>query len=160
MLGSAEVVVLLRDPVERAVSNWRFSTDNGLETRPLEVALQESLEDATAWDRSATSVSPFAYLERGRYTAYLEPWLARFPATRIVLLPELRSDPRVLTRLYADLGVDPDVTPGDRDRPLNESQVAAPRLPDDMLSRLQDYFAGSDRELRRLLGRPLPWRPG
>ena len=36
MLGDPHVVVILRDPVERAVSNWRFSTDNGLETRRLE----------------------------------------------------------------------------------------------------------------------------
>ncbi len=41
------VVVLLRDPVQRAVSNWRFSTDNGLETRALEVALEGTSAGST-----------------------------------------------------------------------------------------------------------------
>lgn len=38
-LSDVEVVAVIRDPVERAISNWRFSTFNGLEDRPAEVAL-------------------------------------------------------------------------------------------------------------------------
>jgi hypothetical protein len=53
------ILALLRDPVARAVSNWRFSTDNGLEQRPLETALRENLDQAAEWDSAATSVSPF-----------------------------------------------------------------------------------------------------
>ena len=30
------------------------------------------------WDRTATSVSPFAYVGRGRYADYLAPWVATF----------------------------------------------------------------------------------
>ncbi len=94
VLGTAHVVVLLRDPVERAVSNWRFSTEHGLETRPLEVALRENLAGRMpAWDPGRTSVSPFAYLERGRYADYLGPWRARFPETlHVLFLPELLGD--------------------------------------------------------------------
>ena len=79
MLGEIHVLAILRDPVERAISNWRFSTDNGLETRSLETALSENLAGPRAWDPSRTSVSPFAYLERGRYVDYLDPWMSAFP---------------------------------------------------------------------------------
>ena len=91
VLGDDTVVLaLLRDPVARAVSNWRFSTDNGLEERPLETALRENLAEAAEWDRASTSVSPFAYLERGRYEQHLEPWFAVFPTTaRVVFLQDL-----------------------------------------------------------------------
>lgn len=158
MLGAAEVVVSLRDPVDRAVSNWRFSTDNGLETRPLETALRENLEQAAAWDPAGTSVSPFAYLERGRYTDYLRPWVERYPETRVVLLPELRNDPAVLRGLYGDLGVESSFLPEGRDRRLNESQVEVPQVAEETVARMRDYYADTDAELRRLLGRPLPWR--
>ncbi len=67
MLGEAHVVVMLRDPVERAVSNWRFSTENGLETRPAGGRAAREPDPGDPWDPEATSVSPFAYLERGRY---------------------------------------------------------------------------------------------
>ncbi|MDP9318558.1 MAG: sulfotransferase domain-containing protein, partial [Actinomycetota bacterium] len=72
VLGAAEIVVQLRDPVARAVSNWRFSAGHGLEERPLAQALDENLQGLRDWDRSVSSVSPFAYLERGRYVDYLE----------------------------------------------------------------------------------------
>nr|MBA2530380.1 sulfotransferase [Euzebyales bacterium] len=77
VLGDAHVVAMLRDPLARAVSNWRFSTANKLEDRPLEQALADNLEAPRAWDAAATSVSPYAYLERGHYIDYLRPW-ARF----------------------------------------------------------------------------------
>ena len=80
MLGEPEVVVLLRDPVRRAVSHWRFSTANGFETRDLEDALLADLDDDDRpWDPQRSSVSPFAYLRRGRYAEQLEPWSATVP---------------------------------------------------------------------------------
>ena len=94
MLGEAHVVAVLRDPVQRAVSNWRFSTKHGLETRPLEQALLADLEAEQPWDRTATSVSPFAYVRRGRYLDYLEPWVATFPdTTHVLFLEELLDRP-------------------------------------------------------------------
>ena len=79
MLGEVHVIAILRDPVRRAISNWRFSTDNGLETRSLETALTENLAGPRPWDPERTSVSPFAYLERGRYLDYLVPVAERVP---------------------------------------------------------------------------------
>ena len=63
MIPDAHALVMLRDPIDHAISNWRFSTESGLENRPLEQALTENLERPQPWDRSRFSVSPFAYLE-------------------------------------------------------------------------------------------------
>ena len=122
MLGEAHVVAVLRDPVERAVSNWRFSTKHGLETRPLEEALRADLEAEQPWDRTATSVSPFAYVRRGRYLDHLEPWVATFPdTTHVLFLEELLADPAVLSGLFVDLGVDPEEA---QRRPADRSTTA------------------------------------
>jgi hypothetical protein len=159
MLGrDVEVVALLRDPVERAVSNWRFSSDHGRETRPLAVALEENLVAARPWDPAGSSVSPFAYLERGRYAEQLAPWRAVFPERLHVLFTaELIGSERVRRGLYAGLGVDPDggatVDPG----VVNESGTTAPPLAADLQERLRAYFAAGDAALREMLGRDLPW---
>ncbi|WP_167880454.1 sulfotransferase [Nocardioides guangzhouensis] len=160
MLGVPFVVALLRDPVTRAVSNWRFSTDNGFENRGLVEALTDCLDEAAAgeWDRATTSVSPFAYLVRGRYADHLRPWLDAFPQTSHVLFTdELLGDPAVIRRLYADLGVDPGFVPPGRDEVVNESEEPAPDLPEELLRRLREYFADSDDALARLCGRRPPW---
>jgi len=157
MLGEPDVVAVLRDPVERAVSNWRFSTDNGLESRPLTQALEDNLRGGRAWDRSASSVSPFAYLERGRYAGYLAPWLARFPRTRVLFLADLLDRPGLTAaRLFSDLGVDPDATAPSPTK-VNGSRTPVTDVPAELLGRVRDYYADSDAQLATMLGRELPW---
>jgi hypothetical protein len=160
MLGVAEIIVMLRDPVARAVSNWQFSSENGLEERSLERALADNLRGARDWDRAVSSVSPFAYLERGRYADYLDPWYARFPGTvHVRFFEELTSDEVELASLYKDLGVDPSFRPDNLGRPVNTSRRAAPELAPSLVAAVRRYVADSDARLRTILGRELPW-PG
>jgi len=158
VLGEAHIVAVLRDPVRRAVSNWRFSTQNGFEARPVETALRENLTQETPWDPEITSVSPFAYLERGRYMDYLAPWLATFPETlHVVFLEELVEDGTVVERLCKDLGVDAGSGP---ERPLesvNRSEGDPPAVSNQLLGTLEAYFEASNRALGAHLGRTLPW---
>jgi Sulfotransferase domain len=158
MLGTVEVVALLRDPVSRAVSNWSFSTDNGFEDRPLAQALTDNLADARTWDGVETSVSPYAYLERGRYADYLPAWMDAFPGrVHVRFMEELVGADAVLAGLYAAIGVDSEVRPACRKDQINSSTEEAPDLPPDLLARLRTYFAASDAALCDLLDRKLPW---
>jgi Sulfotransferase domain len=158
MLGEPGVVVVLRDPVERAVSNWRFSTDHGRETRPAAEALEANLEESRSWDQATSSVSPFAYLERGRYADHLVPWLEEFPDTHVLFLDELLADPTTAHRLLEALGAEPSYAPtGRATTPVNPSEAPLPALDPGLRERLDAYFADSDAALARLLGRDLPW---
>jgi Sulfotransferase domain len=158
MLGEAHVLAVLRDPVQRAVSNWRFSTANGLERRPLETALQENLMQEAAWDPTVTSVSPFAYVERGRYIDYLEPWMDAFPdSMHVLFLRELVEDDAAAAMLWKSLGVGP-ADPADRPtEPVNSIDGEPPTLSGELLGRLESYFESSNRALSARLGRSLPW---
>src|SRR5699024_6375066 len=166
MLGGAQIVALLREPVARAISNWQFSTANGYEDRPLEQALADNLDSGRDWDRATTSVSPFAYLERGRYADHLQPWLETFGdaasggayegRVHLRFFEELVGDADAVRELYAALGVDPQFRPSAAAERVNQSDAEAPVLPPRLLSRLQEYFAVSNEHLRRLLDRELP----
>ncbi|MGI8711394.1 MAG: sulfotransferase [Acidimicrobiales bacterium] len=158
MLGDADIVVQLRDPVARAVSNWRFSTSHGIEDRPLGKALEENLGGARRWDPETTSVSPFAYLERGRYIDYLGPWLTSFPAgLHVLFLGEVVRETSSLTQLYSRMGLDPAPETTAPSHAVNSSEGAAPRLEPGLVDRLRAYFDDSDALLRDQLGRELPW---
>jgi hypothetical protein len=140
------------------VSNWRFSTDHGLETRGLDEALRADLAGDQPWDPATTSVSPFAYVRRGRYADHLPPWTSTFPgSTHVVLLEDLLADPAVLTGLVAALGVDPALTPEPAREPVNQSSTQNPVLSDDLRGTLEEYYEASDAALADLLGRKLPW---
>lgn len=162
MLGEdVAIVAQLRDPVARAVSNWQFSSDNGLEHRPIEVALAENLEAERAWEPGQTSVSPFAYLERGRYERYLSPWYDRFgDRVHVLFFEEVVADPTPLAKLYAALGVDATFEPIEFGSRVNSSADPAPELPPELVARMRAYFADSDAALRQRLQRSLPWDEG
>ena len=157
MLGRAEIVVQLRDPVARAVSNWRFSKENGLESRPLAQALEDNLEGALPWDPTATSVSPFAYLERGRYVDHLEAWFASFPDSVHVTFLHDDLEQSSIGSLYAALAVDAEHRPTGLSDVVNASEGEPPPLGAELEARLRDYFRDSDERLQAWLGRDVPW---
>lgn len=157
VLGEPQILVQLRDPIARAVSNWRFSTMHGLEDRSLADALEANLEGPLAWDSAVTSVSPFAYLERGRYADDLPRWLDALD-THVVFLEETAAGAEAIQGVYAWLGVDPGVRPGALGQPVNVSAGGDRQLGDDLVARLRAWYDEPDRRLRDLLGRDLPWR--
>lgn len=159
MLGEVDVVVLLRDPVRRAVSHWRFSTDNGRETRPLEDALLADLHEAEQpWDPTTSSVSPLTYVRRGRYADQLRPWTTTFPdSVRVVFTEELLAGAATLRGLVADLGLDPDRMPPPASRPVNASVGETPVLSTALEGTLREGFRESNARLAADLGRALPW---
>lgn len=158
VVPDAIVLVMLRDPVARAVSNWRFSSASGMEERALEQALADNLQGPRRWDPAVTSVSPFAYLERGRYANYLGPWLAAFPdSMHVLFFEQLVGSVSALSDLYVAIGVDA-TTPALATERVNSSDGTAPALSSQLLTQLDEYFRDSDERLTSLLGRELPWR--
>ncbi|HVZ80109.1 MAG TPA: sulfotransferase [bacterium] len=155
VLPEARFLAILREPVARAVSNYRFSKDNGVETLPLEKALDPE-RPARDYDRSRFSASPFAYLERGRYVEYLEAWAAKVPKGRlhVLLFEELTGGDGALNGVWSFLGLPPH-RPKDLGRIVNAAQEPMPEIPPGLLKGLRDHFEEPNRRLEKFLGRPL-----
>ncbi|WAS96742.1 sulfotransferase family protein [Nannocystis punicea] len=141
------IVVSLRDPVERAISHYYHNAKMlGTESRSLEAVFAEA-EFTDAVDQSA-------YLRYGRYAECLRPWLAAFPRQQVLVLDfhDLERRPAGLLRdLFAFVGLD--VPPG-----LHVTKIFGneyPEPPEDMIRRLQAYYAPLRSELRDLLGHDL-----
>jgi len=90
----ARLIVLMRDPVERAFSHWKQGHRFDFETESFETAL--ALEDARlAGEADKLARDPhyysyrhqlYSYKHRGYYADQLRPWLAHFPREQILLL--------------------------------------------------------------------------
>ena len=151
------LIFLLRHPVERAVSNYLFSTANGLESREFSQAVAGQNEPYYEKTR-IRKVSPFSYIRRGRYTDLLRPYRQHFADNQILILffDDLVEDPEALCRKTFDfLGVHADA-------PLTLPFDAANRGPDrePMMSRaildsLIAEFRFSNDELASMAGRNL-----
>jgi hypothetical protein len=94
IVPDAKLIYVLRDPVERLVSNYRHACAEGQETRPFDDAV----------------LSPGnPYLSRSLYATQLEKYLPFYPLSRILVLTQedLKNDRRAtLRRVFRYLGVD------------------------------------------------------
>jgi hypothetical protein len=163
----AKIVVMLRDPIERALSHWRFSVENGVEPLSVEEAFRREPERRDHFDGERYSTSPFAYLRRGRYIDDLERWTRLFPldALKVLVTETVVGNREAVADLYRWLGVDPSYEPAGLKRPVNATAREpgpAATLPNGMREDLAEAFAEPSRRLAERFGLDLSaWRlPG
>lgn len=152
----AKAVAILRDPVHRAISNFRFSADNGMEPRTAREVFIEDVPPPLL--TKVTSVSPFDYLKRGHYREQLQPWAVHFQDDlRVVIFEEIQGRMALLRELYVWLGIDPEFTPPHFHLPVNQSEAFGDGPIDPVISAaLRRHFAPHISELEDWLGRKIP----
>lgn len=154
----AKILILLRNPIERAISNYWFSVNNGLETLTIEEAFRSEESRTNDYDKTQVSVNPFAYLRRGRYIDYIDIYSRYFPEDRfkIVIFEHFVSDPCVLRDIYAFLGVDNTFTPAHTERVINASENTGTQvISANLRAWMADYYQESNRRLSQRLGQSL-----
>jgi hypothetical protein len=164
-LPGVKLLVLLRDPVERAYSAHAHELARGFETEDFESAL--ALEDQRlAGEAERLIADPtyqshshqhHGYLQRGRYVDHLERLESVFGRDRLHVVdsqeffvrPEAAYD-----RVLDFLGLP------HAGYPVFERHNARPRSPmaPGLRQRLEDHFAPYDERLAAWLGHPVSWR--
>lgn len=106
-----KIVLLFRDPIERAWSHWKMEYAKRKETEPFAWCIHEGRERVTAGDPTSPGHHRvFSYVERGLYGAQLERLFALFPREQCLLLrsEDLRNEPQATVgRVCRFLGVQP-----------------------------------------------------
>lgn len=146
----ATIIVLLRNPVDRAISNYFFSKANKLEHRQIEEALANP--QALFPDKKITcSASPFAYIERGFYSKQLQNWKKYFSLRqiKILLFENIISSNEPVQNLFSNLTSSNcklrfPSTPVNRGIAYNKSHIAP-----NIISHLKNIFKNSVNELDR-----------
>ena len=146
----ARILISLRDPAERAYSDYWSYVKFGLETRPFEAVVAEELDEPNA----PTDADPYKLvLYPGFYATHVERYLSVFgDKVHIGFLEDLQSDAQGEVRSILEfLGADP--SPADGLPPEAHNPFALPR----------NWAAGKLMASQRALsaGRaifPEPWR--
>jgi hypothetical protein len=108
-LSRVKLVFILRDPVERLVSWYRFARQNNL--LPAQIDFDEYVRLQIESEGAAGPVEQhLRALEQGRYSIYLAPYFDLFPpeALRILRLVDLKHEPSpLMVELCAWTGLAP-----------------------------------------------------
>jgi sulfotransferase family protein len=166
LLPRAKLVVILRNPTDRALSHYFHNLRNNRlrqfrEELPPGAAM--AAEEArlapvlAAGDYKSEIFRAFSYKARGRYLEQLDRYLARFPRENLLVLraEDLFEDPAGLMDRLADfLGIDRVPQAG-----FGAANVGANRAPVDpeVRAALDAYFAPHNRALAEALGQDFGW---
>jgi len=163
-LPAVRMIIVLRDPVERAWSHYAYEVARGNEDLGFAEALAaEPGRIAGAEERIRSGAAPddrewrlHAYLPRGYYADQIEAVHARFDPSQlhVVVSEELFDRPlQVMNGVFEFLGVEP-VTAGRFDAAnANRKSALEPALREELAA----HYAPHNERLYSLLGRRLPW---
>jgi len=165
-LPSVPMLVILRDPVERAHSHYLHNRRMGAEDcSTFEEAiereperLQGELERVLTDDRyESYAHRHHSYLLRGQYAEQLRAWFALFPREQLLVLEndELARDPAGVYREVLDFLRLPQWQPESFAR--HNAASGDEELPPELRQRLAESFAPHNQALFELLGREFSW---
>ncbi|HEU4753558.1 MAG TPA: sulfotransferase domain-containing protein [Armatimonadota bacterium] len=164
VVPAARLIVMLRNPADRAYSHYQHERRAGREPLSFEEALEREVERLAEEPEAMTGRAEFSsgrrrhsYLARGRYAEQLERWLARFPREQLLILNSERfyADPAAATEQACRfLGLPP---PAQAEYPRHNPGSYRGGMEPATRRRLLDHFAPENERLFRLLGERYDW---
>jgi hypothetical protein len=163
-LPAVKLVVMLRDPVERAYSAYKHEYARGFETESFERAL-EFEDDRLAGEIDRMRQDPayqsfshrhHSYRRRGHYAEQLESVFDLFPRSQVHIIDSeayFEQPAAEFRNLLLFLRLEPFESPGfarDNARPSAPMMTQTRRA-------LEDYYAPHNHRLSKLIDRPVRW---
>jgi len=109
-LESVRLLFIVREPVQRAYSNYLWSRKNGIETLSFEEAVRLEGTRPNPLGTGREYARPFDYLTRGRYATFADRYFSRFgaAAVKFVLYEDLeRRSTTIMREIQEFIGVEP-----------------------------------------------------
>ncbi len=147
-----KVIMILRNPIYRAISNFKFSASSGLETRTIEEVFIDEKVPPT-YDQNQISISPFLYLERGLYSNYIKDVLSVFERENVLfvcfedLVQDLNLTGNKLTKF---LGIDDFellTKPSNRNKSKMDLVISK-----EIIAKLSEYYNSDRAKIEELTG--------
>jgi hypothetical protein len=159
-LPDVQLVFILREPVDRAYSNYLWTRMNGLEFEDFRTALRLEDQRERELPERLKYARPFSYFSRGLYADLLTPYLERFPRRQILIVrfEDILSAPAALAgRLQRFLGIA--VRPHDAEGlgVINPSEKDTAGLAADIREMLRERYAEPNARLAAMLGSEFEW---
>ena len=164
-LPTTKLIVLLRDPVKRAYSNYWERRGSGAEDLPTFEDALAAEDGRLAGEAARISVDSsyyslhhdcHSYLARGDYATQLRHWFDQVDRERFLILTseEMYADPSgVVGQVHRFLGIPARPV----DSPTHHNRLRVPPIDPATAARLHAHYEQPNRDLAELLGRTLPW---
>lgn len=154
-LPNVRLIFILREPVDRAVSNYQWSCMNNMETQDFATAISLEEKRQKELPEELKYARPHAFFSRGLYANLLAPYFDLFPRKQILCLKfeDIIHKPKELTKsLHRFLEISPCPTDMESLGIINASSKRASSIPPEVRDLLKVRYAEPNRRLAKLLG--------
>jgi hypothetical protein len=170
VLPHVKLIVMLRNPIDRAYSQYNFEVDLGREALSFEDAIERE-EERISKEREkmladegyvSFDYSRYSYLARGIYADQLQTWMSLFPKEQFLMLKseDFYADPvNALEHTSKFLNL-PELETHEKQKKYrlhNYNTTSYPKMNPDTRKRLAEYFEPHNARLYDLLGVDLGW---
>lgn len=169
VVAKTKLIVLLRNPVDRAYSQYCRMVMKGHEPLSFEEALAQE-ETRTRDEAQKLAADPhyysynhrhYTYLARGMYVDQLQRWMNSFPQEQFLIIKseDFYATPQMkLKEIFQFLGL-PDVASlqPQEYKQFKPSTYSQPKMASEIRKRLLTYFQPYNERLSTLLGRDFGW---
>ena len=156
LFPNMKIIFVLRNPIERAISNYWFSVQNNLEKESFEYAVKNEKQRILSNPMPQFSNHPFAYLERGEYITYIERYLKYFPQEQLFFIKSEDLEKRdSLAQLFSFLEVDDTYYPAEIGRKINDAERKHEVLTPELKAMLVEHFRESNERLQEKINMDL-----
>ena len=166
LLPEVKLVVLVRDPVERAYSQYQHQRRLGVEDLPTFEAALDAEADRLRGKKERLLSDPDyreeyswytrSYRTQGIYADYLEPWLELYRRDQLLIIPSgtlYRDASSTLQAITSFLGL-----PGWKPEiPERHRSFSYPAMNPDTRARLKEFYAPHNERLFAMLGVNYGW---
>jgi hypothetical protein len=150
-------VVLLRDPVQRAVSHYWLNRSRDQETEPFGVAIDleeqrlAGQDDVVRRGERSLAHQRYSYAARGQYADQLEQWFSQLGRERILVVQseEMFASNQAANSILDWLGLDGSDLPFPKGNAADRHEPSDP----DVMARLTRHFEPHNKRLEGLLDR-------
>lgn len=156
ILGDVPIIIILRSPVQRTWSHYKFSVKHGFEDLDFHQAIRMN-PYSRVFDHSRVTTNPFLYIQGSMYFRYVSRWMQCFPNLKLLFFEEFVSNKECFLDLCEYLSLDRAL--GAElwdDKKINSSPDIPSFINEDDFRFLAALFSESNRLLQKLIGRPLP----
>ncbi len=168
VVPDVKLIVLLRNPVDRAYSHYKFEVEHRQETLSFEDALAFE-EERTRKEREkiladekyvSVAHSRYSYLVRGIYVDQLEAWMKFFPREQFLILKSeaFYTDPVTTLEQVSEFLTVPQLAPHGGTKGYKQyNHTSNTQMDTATRKRLIEYFEPHNARLYDLLGVNLGW---
>lgn len=138
---NTKIIVLLRNPIERAYSAYQMNKRMGIDPRPtFKEAIKYELEHKDEFAHTYNyEKHNYFYLERGKYASQLNPWLDYFDKDHILVIESesfFKEPSKELKKVYQFLSIESSLP--SHYKAMNVGKY--PPLSKEVYKSLKDYF--------------------